>query len=79
MRPFLSAQSHLLPVPSHCPDYEGMQHYWKRSEFSPEFVILSLTDGRVVRFRLRHVRSHRLRQQCPEHLVHRAQVLKQGA
>jgi hypothetical protein len=60
MRPFLSAQSHLLPAPSPCPDYEGVQHYWERSGFGREFVILQLTHGGLTGFRLSHVCPYRL-------------------
>lgn len=62
MRPFLSAQLHLLPMHDRCPDYEGMQHSWQQRESDRVVVIpgLLLTNGNLMGFRLSHVGANRL-------------------
>ncbi len=75
----LSAHLHILLTSERCPDYEGMAYCRKRPAIVRKNVILELTESRLVRFRLGHIGAYRLRELCPEHLVHRSQILEQGA
>src|SRR5690348_3429353 len=46
MRPFLSAQLHLLPMNGRCPDYEGVQHCWEQPSVWPGNRNVRVTNTR---------------------------------